>query len=553
MSAAVSCSDILDAPDENAVEAGAHYNNFNDADNAILGIYGKLSGLVDRVIVLNEVRADLLDITDNSTADLAAINNHTADAGNRYCDIAPFYGIILNCNDALANFNKMLAENKLSRDNYDYRYADVATVRSWVYLQLAIHFGNIPYITQPLTSVADIDGLSKYTMLDLSRVIQELIKDMESLPTLELSSFSPLYLSSVDNYNMQLLFLNKRIVLGDLYLWDGQYMKAATQYYAAIAESEPELTARYGYKLDGNIWDYQTEPSFQVCYDRNRGEDLKSYRNKWKEIFSRTSTDNELRREVITLWNYDPQYAPSYPLIELFANTGKGKYRLKPSDWAVENLWEAQIQRENNFVFDGRGRESSFDRINGQPVVIKYLYDYYPQTTDGNKTIHLSYQSGQESLLKGKWFVYRVGLLHLRYAEAANRAGHPDLASALLNSGVGSAYADLPEPFSLKGGWTYNYGIRRRAFVQNLPKPDWVVNKNDSIRWIEESLLTEAALECGFEGHRWGDILRISLRKERENATGITFLNSIIAGKFNKTGKTAPILTPDNWFLPHEN
>ncbi|MDR1417073.1 MAG: RagB/SusD family nutrient uptake outer membrane protein, partial [Prevotellaceae bacterium] len=551
---AAACSNLLDVQNENTVDADKHYNNYNDADNAILGIYGKLLGLADRVIILNELRADLMDITPNATADMTAISNHTATPDNVYCDLAPFYEVILNCNDVLVNFDRMRSENKLSRADYEYRYADVVTVRCWVYLQLAIHFGSIPYITDPLPTVDDLEDLSKFPALTFDEVLQKLVDCMAAVPVKNLSSSSPFYNSVADGYNMNMLFLNKKLMLADLYLWSDRYTEAAECYYSVISEAEMQLfsgSENYAYKVDGYVWDGTNEPRFQVCYVRYKGADLSSYRNKWKEIFSRSSTDGELRREMITLWCYDARFAPQYPLVELFANTGKGKYYLKPSQWAIDSLWEAQVQRENSFVFDGRGREASFDYVNGQPVVAKYLYDYYPQVTDNNRTIHLEYNSLEnEYARQGKWFIYRAGLLHLRYAEAANRAGYPDLAYALINDGIrdhfdwtmsngaskrtdkeGVQYSGYPpagddemsEPYPfpfyldgrfndvpyvyLRSPWRDSYGIRRRAWVQNVPKPEWVSDRDDSIRWMEEAILKEAALECGFEGHRWGDML----------------------------------------------
>jgi hypothetical protein len=566
----------LDTLDENAVETDKHYSNFNDADNAILGIYGKLMGLVDRVIVLNELRADLMTITPNATVDQTAISNHTADAGNRYCDVAPFYEVILNCNDALANFNRMKVENKLSPADYSYRYADVATVRCWVYLQLAVHFGSVPYITDPLQTVFDVQDASKFPVLSLDEMITTLISCMEALPTTDLSIESPLRsVTDADGYDMQLLFLNKKAMLGDLYLWADRYTDAATQYYAVIDEAEKKLysgSEKHAYKVGGWVWDASNEPEFQICYARYKSLDISSFRNKWKEMFARASSNSELKREMITLWSYNARFAPQYPLIELFANTGKGKYQLKPTDWAIDSLWEAQVQRDNNFVFDGRGRESSFDWVNGQPVVIKYLYDYYPQTTDDNRTIHLQYNDVQNELVQqGRWFVYRAGLLHLRYAEAANRAGYLDLARCLLNNGIREFYdwnmddgsskrsdkegvqysgykplADslfskpYPAPFYLDGRqndlpyvylrspWRDNYGIRRRAWVQNVSLPN-LPAAIDSVRWLEEALVKEAALECGFEGHRWGDLLRVARRKNRDVAgSGDAYLNNLM-------------------------
>jgi hypothetical protein len=256
--------------------------------------------------------------------------------------------------------------------------------------------------------------------------------------------------------------------------------------------------------------------------------------------------------------------------------------------------------QKNSFQFDGRGRESSFDEVNGQPVALKYIYEYYPQTTDATRTIHLDYNGTQnESLKKGRWIIQRTAMLHLRYAEAANRAGYPDIAYALLNNGIQANYDWLnkdgsvrpdkegtqytgykpisdkafsvpyPYPFyldarynggfrnpqytTINGPWQTNYGIRTRANLINTVRPDWALGKADSIRWMEEALLTEAALELGFEGHRWGDMLRIARRKNADDGSGTAYLNAMLAGKFNKEGKATPVLSANKWFLPRKN
>jgi hypothetical protein len=578
---------MLDVANENEVDAAQHYNTVSDADNAILAIYGKMMGLADRLIVLGELRADLMDITYNATFDMAAISNHTASAGNEYCNVAPFYEVILNCNDALTNFDKMLEEKKMNSADYSYRYSDVATVRCWIYLQLAIHFGSIPYVTEPLTTVAALKD-ADFAPKSFDEILQLLITCMEALPSKEISTTSPLYNVTIDGYSTRMLFLNKYFVLGDLYLWGDRYVDAAAQYYAVIEEAERLFfvgNEKVAYKLDGWVWAGSNEPKFQVCYVRYKDQDQNSFRNKWKEIFSRSSTDAELRQEMITLWSYNPSFAPRYPLVEMFANTGLGKYLLKPSAYAID-LWENTQTQTNGFVYDGRGREASFDYVNGEPVVIKYLYDYYQRSVDANRTIHLEYNNFENALaVQGKWFVQRAALLHLRYAEAANRAGYTDLAYAILNDGVVSNYdwpnldgsrrsdksgvqytgskplsdndisQPYPYPFYLDGRmcdipyfrspWRDNYGLRRRVSLTNVEKPDWVSAYADSVRWLEEAILVEAALECGFEGHRWGDMLRIAMRKNKDDGSGTQFINNLMSN-----AKSVPYLTPETWFLP---
>jgi hypothetical protein len=583
------CSDMLLAPDENEVELGNHYNTFNDADNAIIGIYGKLMGLADRLIVLGELRADLLKATPNATFDQVAISEHTASEDNYYCNLAPFYEVIVGCNDALVNFDKMLAAKKMSAADYGFRYADVATVRCWIYLQLAIHFGAVPYVTDPLLNIDALDKESNFPVLEFDDMIATLIRCMESLPTRELSLTSPFYGKTMDNvYDLRLLFLNKKALLGDLYLWANNYIAAATNYYAVIADAETNRSTmgisgdQYAYKCDSWVWNDSNEPRFQVCYARYQGQNINAFRNKWKEMFWLTATSSEIRNEMITLWSYDARFAPPYPLIELFANTGRGKYQLCPTAYGIDSLWEAQRQRENNFPFDGRGRESSFDHINGQPVVLKYLYDYYPYTTDDNRTIHLTYSDNStESVQQGRWFVYRAAILQLRYAEAANRAGYPDLALGMLNNGVqtyfddgradkegvqysgwksantSTHYTPYPAPFYIDGRqndlpyvylrspWRDADGIRFRAWVQDVSRPSWVMTHADSVRWVEETLLREAALECGFEGYRWGDLLRVAKRKNISDGSGTAYINGIMGEAKGLTG-----IVPETAYLP---
>ena len=602
-----SCS-MMDTTDANNVEYGRHYNNFNDADNAILGIYGKLMQLVEPVVVLGELRADLMETAENATFDQVDISNHTENAANKYCNVAPFYEVILNCNDALANFDKMRAESKLSNDEYSYRYADVMTVRCWVYLQLAVHFGNIPYVTDPLFTVDDLSNPANFAVKSFDEVLAELAQCMESLTVKGLSINSPLYRErNVDGNDMQLVLLNKNFVRGDIHLWSGNYQRAAECYYDVIDDGETYLglDRNVCYKVDGYVWDNSNEPRFQVTYRRYKETDASSYRNKWKEIFALPQGSAELRREGINVLHYDARFIPQYPLIELFANTGAGKYRLKPTDRII-TLWEAQIQREG-IRFDGRGRQASFDYPTGgnaNPVILKYLYDYYKGgttfTVDANNTIELQYNR-PELTLRGRWFIYRAGLLHLRYAEAVNRAGYPDLAYAVINGGISGAY-DWPMtngsrrndktgvqysgyppahddtvsvkykyPYFLdarfnaanttfeqhRQPWRENYGVRGRAFLRSIPTDTvsaWsftpaqipVDENHAAVRWLEEHILTEAAMECAFEGHRWGDMLRIALRKKKYGEEGMLFLNQTL----NKAKPNATTVTEANLFLP---
>ena len=126
-----SCKKLLDVEPSNVLTGEQTYRNVFDADAAVLGVYGKFMHLAKPYVLLNELRADLMSPTLNADLHLQQLNSHTVSADNPYVNPTPFYEVILNCNDVMANFDKMLAEKKLKTDEYNQRYSDVAFIRTW--------------------------------------------------------------------------------------------------------------------------------------------------------------------------------------------------------------------------------------------------------------------------------------------------------------------------------------------------------------------------------------------------------------------------------------
>ena len=63
-----SCKKMLDVNPGTELTADQMYRDIYDANAAVMGIYGKFMELSDRYIILNELRGDLLEFTDNADA-----------------------------------------------------------------------------------------------------------------------------------------------------------------------------------------------------------------------------------------------------------------------------------------------------------------------------------------------------------------------------------------------------------------------------------------------------------------------------------------------------
>jgi hypothetical protein len=560
-----SCKKILDVQPQDQLDIAQMYRNVYDADAAIIGIYGKFQTLAERYILLNELRADMLDYTANADQYLRQLSTHAVTPDNPYASPRPFYELIINCNDVLKNFNTMRRENKLKEAEYNQRYSDVACMRTFLYLQLGIHYGKVPYVTDALETVDAVKDEARFPRLEFDVLLDSLINFTEAIPFKEQYPVGTSLMINVDAYQTNKFFINKKIMLGELYLWKGNYRKAA-DYFRQVMETSTSGSAGEQYYNQYKLgWSgSRTSPNARdhyVRYTRPGDASTLAWTNSWVNMFERPQ-DEGFNWEWIWVIPFDNKFKPENPFVKLFSPIG-GSYLVKPSQEAMD-LYNSQTQlaaQGAGLPYDARGAYTWRD-IGGQPVVMKYLYNYLDKNT--SLPVNILQRNS-------KWFLFRQTQLHLRFAEAANRDSRHRLASAFINNGIAGTY---PAPTSdvtayhntLSESYPYNFdarnsgnsgipyfradwyrqqGIRARANVVNN-----VYSASDSLVQIENSIITELGLENGYEGTRWPDLLRIAIRRNDPSFIANKVYNKLLKDGSGNAASARTKLMNRDWYLP---
>ena len=543
----------------NAVEYDKFYQNLSDADRAVLGVYAQFSTLARQIVILNELRADYMDVTPAATPELEKLNENQIDESNEWVKPLQFYAVINSCNDVLANFDKMLAENKFTLDEYNERYSDIGALRTWIYLQLLNIYGSVPYITEPLVNLSDVEKY-KGQRENADQLLPKLIDFVLKLPMLDDYIYSSLVSGTPNGYSLDPMFISKRLLLADLYLYNNQYAQAAHYYRLVMGTDETSGNLnlkRQRYRLYNYPFTSTSgEPGwYAVIFRDGHIEDENGLINTWKYIFTDVSSSRKTtdRASMERIWciPFDDKLEPVNPFTKLFEG-----YQLKASEYAMDSLWGKPMR--NQFPYDARGKGGSYT---GNGLITKY---------SGRNSNTLAKQHGF-------WMIGRAAGLHLRYAEAANRAGYPYLAWCFLNNGIHNerysyvnddddrvyfptgTSTDHPYPadylfdIGYPREWEQNAGVRGRAFMPVVNFPAGLSTQLDSIQWLEKQIVHEAGLELAFEGQRWSDLVRIARRINKEGRNGYHFLyDENIKKKYEYAKIPAPGFTSDekSWYLP---
>lgn len=242
-----SCEDMLTGEMDRNVEAD---ELASDTLYAYWGILRGLQNIAERYVILGECRGDLVDGTEFIQDSINAILNFDANATDKsdaYHRISDYYSVINSCNTYLANcdLNRINAQGKSLMIK---EYAQIASIRAWVYMQLVLTYGRVPYFEQPMLSTAAMDdfrGAPSYVDAN-SLASSGVVQLLESVRSVQ-APYSEVNSGNYITANASTCIFPQNLVLADIYLLGSQYTQAAQRYYDYLnTEKGGALSQFYG-------------------------------------------------------------------------------------------------------------------------------------------------------------------------------------------------------------------------------------------------------------------------------------------------------------------
>lgn len=566
-----SCADMFNIESNRVVYDNSHdLGSTADSVYSVMGILHAFQQIADRYVILGEVRGDLVDVNEHTKASLRNLADFNYEPENEYIDASVYYNVINNCNYLIANMDTTLRHNNTLVMTDEYVAA--LSIRAWTYMQLAINFGKVPYYTQPITTVAASEA--DYPMYDVKQLALELIPQL--LPYMDYKLPKWTGISAGGTEVSEQLFPPIQLILGDLYLWLGDYKNAWDTYHAFITDNKTinmrvntgsETSTFNGYVSLGNGQAATTAKNTErqwtnrswVSYTKTLTTILGSGYEALCVVPMQTSTQDGTVSEVPSLF-YSNDNTHQLTGSARWEEIGKAQtYVLGPQDAKAKEaksftyLSNKGDQRVNAVIKKFEKEEDEFE-------VINKFYDGGTTITDGTKTIYtIDYLT-----------LYRRGLVYLRAAEAANclAAQEHDASLSVQAFGIlrdgfdilfpnGNIYKDEIQPYVLGvhsrgcGDVYYDtlvYVVRDENIAQYYNKEIEAITFNDTLNFVEDHICDELAMETSFEGNRFTDLIRFAERR------GPAYLAEKVACRKGSDNRDEALyqklLNKDNWYLP---
>lgn len=428
------------------------------------GIMQAIQQLADQYYFQNELRGDLVKTTDKATTHLKDLASFSADATNKYDSVYLYYKVINNCNYYLAHRDTTLqtgAQNVVCNE-----YAAVASFRAWTYLQLARQYGSAPYITEPVTTIEQIN--SQTTAANYETILAGEAANLEALkarytdeqisvPTFNVGTRSAGMLNwgRVEKFiSPKKCFIPLNVVLGDIYLELGQYENAAKCYFDYLRYAGLNDNSQISVNYIGSVYtDYsRISPIFrdftEFPADYNVGQN-NTIRGgiAWESSFMHSATPGDVISYIPMAVNYTKGKTTDVPAAfgyNYYGTESKGSIQTQGYMDKVFNCPKNEnIQIVPSEAYCDSARNTDYYYFTDQVKVSPFNWNVKSFKAPDARAAIVEQGIGADSIYVYTYkpstayiLLYRNATVWLHLAEAMNRMGYPDAAFAVLKNGI---------------------------------------------------------------------------------------------------------------------
>ena len=592
-----SCEDFFNPSQDIRITEDQLYSDWYEYRAAEMGLYGLQQKLVEQLVVLGELRSDLLTVTPNADADLVEINNFSISKNNKYASPENFFKLIAATNRFISILEKehpdvLNPESEIN--NYDRLYGEALTMRAWVYFNAVRIYGKVPFIDERISTIEEINNFlnssqtyidSVYIRYSIDGYNNDTIRNQEI--TLEKQYFDTdmvirhftgeleqkvkavgvnHYINNHDN-SWEITIWSDwgyNTLMGHMYLTLGDLTKAAYYFEKVLYNN----STNYRYQLDNSFAGIQ-----------------------WRNIFAGTDS-----REHIFLLNFSKTDQQQNDFQKLFEPWGANEYMLKPTKVAVhkwETQWRGAVVNFNSEIPDSSkttdpGYPSDYFRGYGTSYLYVRGYSYLSEDDytamlefkrihdersiesimENIDTIVYKYSIGKQPYDQDPNFIiYRAGSVNLYLAEIYNYWKFEDdgvvksyIQNALNIINNGSNYDPAASRRQLGVRGRVGLGRDESAFKINnimlkfdpftnkvIGHIDFTNNLSGKQRLLENNIMDERARELAFEGERFYDLMRVAKRRGDPS-----YLADIVSSKYSGSKKDYIknlLMDENNWYI----